>query len=1009
MQLKFKKWAHVAVALVATLCFVASVEILVPVARAQTEVTAQLSGVVTDSAGGLVQNATVTIVDTSTGDKRVLTTNAEGRYLSPFMQPHAVTVSASAPGLQSDAVSTQLLVGQQSVANLTVSPTGSKQTVTVSANNAQLIDTQSANLTTTFTTHQFQNLPSPGFDITTIAYTVPGVAVVAGVAQGEGGGTGNFVSNGIPGNSNLFVINGADYMSLSGMVNNSGASNLAIGAAEMAQASVVQNGYSVQYGRVAGAIVTYTTKSGTNEIHGLAQWDYNSDGLNANDFFNNLTGVPRSKAVSNQYAAQMGGPILKNKLFGFMDYEGIRFVLPSVNFVNFPTAQLQNTILNTVSTQSAALYGQMFKLLQTAPSYATAQPVTNGTGALQDASNTLGCGSLAGTPVYGEPNTYFGAVPTGAPGSATAIPCVNAVRTAASAQNTEWRLTSRVDYDISDKQSVYFRFIVDRGVQQTFTSLINPVLNVTSPQPMELGQLNHTYVFNPTLTNQFIAAFTTSRAYRFPTAGFPAAVAASPVLLNEANDAGTNSQAGFGQSGDIGLPWNNEPGGGIETEYQAIDDLSWLKGNHNFKLGSSYLWVVDTYYRFLFLTYAGEYKFGDAADFAGGTLPGGASSSFNQDFNALGAPRISTYNLGVYVQDEWKAKPNLVIDYGLRVDRNGNMSCAKDCFSLYQGGAFPASGVTLDTPYNATLLPGQAHPLPSIQKAIVQPRAGFNWDVLGQGKSVLRGGIGLFATQLPGSFITPAIAFPTIYAPQVLSGVVGQGAGSANAFAAAANAAVTTGFSQGQNINQIAASLPAGVPFTPPTYFFAPRKFSYPTFLEWSLQMQQQLTPSDAIILSYAGNYGQHLLLENSHLNQSLGASAYFPATKYTSFGGLPAAPPDPRLATVTGYSSGAVSNYNGVSLVYKHISRRGITANLSYTWSHSLDDVSNNGQGTGIASQITPTSASALMYSNSDYDIRNSFVMDLTYVEPNRFASKLIQLAAGGWTVAAKAYWRSG
>ena len=94
---------------------------------------------------------------------------------------------------------------------------------------------------------------------------------------------------------------------------------------------------------------------------------------------------------------------------------------------------------------------------------------------------------------------------------------------------------------------------------------------------------------------------------------------------------------------------------------------------------------------------------------------------------------------------------------------------------------------------------------------------------------------------------------------------------------------------------------------------------------------------------------------------------------------------------------------------MYKHISRRGITANLSYTWSHSLDDVSNNGLGSGVTSQITPTSASALMYSNSDYDIRNSFVMDFTYIEPNRFASKLVQLAAGGWTVAAKAYWRSG
>ena len=327
--------------------------------------------------------------------------------------------------------------------------------------------------------------------------------------------------------------------------------------------------------------------------------------------------------------------------------------------------------------------------------------------------------------------------------------------------------------------------------------------------------------------------------------------------------------------------------GSKQFEYQVVDDLSWLKGNHNVKLGFDFLRGNVTYYKFLFLTYAGEYKFGDAADFAGGSLPGGASSSFNQAFDAAGAPRMSTYNLGVYAQDEWKPKPNFVVDYGIRIDRNGNTLCDNDCFSLYQGGVFPASGVTLDTPYNATLLTGQAHPFPSIQKAVIQPRAGFNWDVVGQGKSVLRGGVGLFTSQLEGTFIYPAVAFPTIYSPQVLSGVVGLGAGSANAAAAASNTAVTNGFSQGQNINQIAASLPAGVKFTPPTYFLAPNKFFYPSYLEWSLQMQQQLTPSDAVILSYAGNHGQHLLLENSHLNQSLGASPYLPGQQIYLFWGF--------------------------------------------------------------------------------------------------------------------------
>ena len=142
-------------------------------------------------------------------------------------------------------------------------------------------------------------------------------------------------------------------------------------------------------------------------------YTYNSDGLNANDFFNNLNGIPRQKAVSNQYAAQIGGPIIRNKLFFFADTEGIRYVQPSTSYVNFPTTAFQNTTLNTIPAASVPLYTQMFNLLQTSPFYTTAVPVTTGSGPLQDVSGTLGCGSYAGTPVHGKANTYFGTVPSG--------------------------------------------------------------------------------------------------------------------------------------------------------------------------------------------------------------------------------------------------------------------------------------------------------------------------------------------------------------------------------------------------------------------------------------------------------------------------------------------------------------------------------------------------------------------------------------------------------------------
>jgi hypothetical protein len=258
----------------------------------------------------------------ATRDQRVLISNAEGRFTVPFLKPDNFEVSATAQGLQSTKTTVQVLTSQQSAVNLTLAPNATTQTVEVNANNAQLIDTQTSNTTTTFTTEQFQNLPAPGGDITTIAYTVPGVVVGAGTQ-----GFGSIVSDGLPGLSNLVVINGADYSVSLYNIANSGSSNLTLGQQEIAQAAVVQNGYSVQYGRQAGIIETYATKAGANRLHGLAQWDYNSAGLNANDFFNNQAGIPRSKAVSNQYAAQIGGPIKRDKLFFFADTEGIRYKL----------------------------------------------------------------------------------------------------------------------------------------------------------------------------------------------------------------------------------------------------------------------------------------------------------------------------------------------------------------------------------------------------------------------------------------------------------------------------------------------------------------------------------------------------------------------------------------------------------------------------------------------------------------------------------------------------------
>jgi hypothetical protein len=987
----------------------ASLAMMLGIASAQTSTTGSINGTVVDSTGALVPDVSVTVKDTATGSLLNLKSNGEGRFTAPFLKPDNFSITAVSPGLKSTTMMVQVLTGQQSAVTLTLSATANEQTIEVTASDAQLIDTQTSNNTTTFTTEQFQNLPAPGGDITTIAYTVPGVVMGAGTQ-----GFGSIVSNGLPGLSNLVIINGADYnLALYGGLSYSGSSNLTLGQQEISQAAVIQDGYSVQYGRQAGIIETYATKSGGNRVHGLAQWDYNSAGLNANDFFNNLSGIPKPKAVSNQYAAQIGGPIKRDKLFFFVDTEGLRYVQPSTGFVNLPSAALQASVLANpnITADSKALYGAMFAGSNASPALKNAIPVVTGGGAQQDGSGNYGCGALAGTPDYATGGTL---------GTSITESCIMSAFVNAGALNREWLAAGRLDWDINDKHKVFFRVTDDQGEQPSFVSLINPAWNQVSNQPGWTGQVNDTYTFSPNLTNQFLAGALYYSGI-FKPANLQAALASSPTEFDQANDGGTNSTAGIGQatfftgSTTLGTPWIDFPSGTNNTQYQVVDDLFWSKGSHNIKVGFDFKRVNFTDTGLETSSYGGDFLFGGIADEFGGTLPGPVGSFFVQSFPRYGNLHNALYNFGIFAQDEWRATPRIVFDYGLRVDRSSNPICHDGCYSRYLGG-FPNTTATLATPYNASLSAGHQSFVPTMEAAVIQPRAGFNWDIRGNGKTVIRGGIGLFSDNFPALILDQTyLSFPNEYFAGVPSGTVGQGAGSAKAIAASSAAAVLNGFSQGATYNQLAAALADEGGFSPPNYVTTPQTFHSPRYTEFSLQLQRQITQSDAVILSYAGNHGYDLYIANDHLNQNIGTTKYGSFGDGT-FGGLPKLSPDPRFAKVTSFTNNALSNYQGLSVEYKHIDRRGLTADFSFTYSHALDDISNGGNlqlpyngNVSLVSQLTPNLPSTLMYASSDYDIRHNFVMDLVYVEPFRFGNKLMQYGAGGWTVGAKAYWRSG
>jgi hypothetical protein len=982
------------------------------VAHAQSAVTGAMSGTVSDATGGVVPGATVVVIDTGTEAKQVVKTNAEGRYTVGLLKPGLYKVTASAESLKSDTLEVTVILGTTVPSDIKVTPSGNSTVIEVTSTSLPLVDTQNVALATTFNEEQIQELPTPGGDVTTVAFTAPGVVVNAG------GSYGNFSSDGLPGISNLFVLNGFDNQDPFLNLNNSGSSNLTLGQGELAEATVVQNGYNSQYGRAAGAVINYTTKSGGNKFHGLLDYNYNGTVLNANGWFNKFNGAPRPHAVSNQWAANAGGPIIKDKVFFFADFEGLRYVLPASGYFTAPSSQLEAYTQSTIASEglpSNALdfANQGFALYDAASTKFNAAPVT------ASQSSSLGCGAGGDGGLGG----------TKAPDGGTFgvdTPCMVQAFGAANNINKEWLFTGRGDWNISDKHKIYGRYKMDRGSQPTYTSFINPLFDAVSIQPEYEGQFNDSYVISPTKTNVFVAAANWYSAY-FGPASNSAAQAVYPFF--NITDAGLDG-SGTSQSGGLsllGVPDNLTQGRNV-TQYQLEDDFSWIHGKNSFKYGANFRRDLVEDYDQQVETIFPELLILDLPDFTQGQI--GTSNefypfnSYNQAYTNESRAHLALYNLGAYFQDEYQALPKLKLTLGFRIDRTGNPLCHGGCFSEYASGSF-GSG-TLTTPYSSAdggpINPVNPHPFPSVQKVNFQPRFGFNYSF--DEKTEIRGGAGIFSDLYPAGFLDGVIQnFPNYFAPAITSGVIApSGAGNVVSASAAANSAVQAGFAAGEGwgaINQTLINLPSPVSSTPPginAYFGG--EFKVPEYLEYSLQLQRQLSKSDAIILTYAGNYGYDEVLIDPFINPTSGAfnpaDGAWESSGSPIIGGIGNTPQNQDFGKITAFTNNAHSNYSGLQLSYKRNSH-GLTGQLNYTWSHSLDMISNGGEGEpfnggSVSGQVTPTLGTGnLNYSNSDYDVRNNLTGDLVYEEPFKFHNQIETSILGGWVASVKTYARSG
>src|ERR1700683_1783679 len=427
---------------------------------AQGETTSAILGQITDSAGAAIPGATVTIVNHETGAKRVAKTDSAGRFNFPQLIPGAYTVRGEAEGFAPEESGNVVsALGQKQTVHFVLKVAATRQIVEVNGD-APLLNPENANTSTTLAAPALENLPNPGGDLTYPLQFAAGALInTAGSGNDFVGGTngyGNVEFNGLPALSNGYIVDGLETNDPLTNLNSGLSTNLVLGLNSISEVTVNTLSYAVDQGRYGASQVNYVTKSGSNEFHGNLYELWNGALLNAADYFTNATpGNHKPGATVNHFGGSLGGPIAHDKLFFFFDSEWVRIALPIVTPTTVPSAAFQQYVLQQLplggadsvtgspyspSPQSVPFYTNMFKLYGN----------TNGTPLA-----VLGCSLNAD-----------GTTPSGSPPNGNG--CANRQSVSHSSDDHEQVQTVRVDYNINQKDTAWFRFQADTGIQAVY-------------------------------------------------------------------------------------------------------------------------------------------------------------------------------------------------------------------------------------------------------------------------------------------------------------------------------------------------------------------------------------------------------------------------------------------------------------------------------------------------------------------------------------------------------------
>ena len=972
MRLTFKPLHYLAIALLA----IGSVTGL-----AQT-ITGGVNGTVTDPSGAVVTNAKVTATNVDTGVATETTTNNNGVYVIRFLQIGNYKVTIDSPGFAAGTFGPFALeTGQDAKIDAKLGLAGQQQTVDIAAGTLPLLNTENSTLATTLDERAIDNIPIVGRDIVALTMFLPGAISTnpngfvgqAAITQG-----GNTVSvNGNRQQANQYLLDG---MNINQTLDDTPGYNPSVDA--VGQVQVISANANAEYGNVNGGDILYSTKSGTNDWHGSAFYFLGNQNLNANTWGNkhNATITPRSSFTRNIFGGTFGGPIFKDKLFFFGDYQGGRYHAGGVTTATVLTAKERTGDFSELYN-AALMCSQTGGVCSGSPKQIQLYDATQA-GFPAYVNNQIPILNPVAKYLFAHPELY--PLPNQAP-SATNSPASNNYRGAFKNRSYGNQFDVKVDWKATQKDNLSVRFTYSNNG----STAINPLVTsfTSAPTfPVRGTSINEVHTFSSSVVNEFRAGYTriqnNGAVLLDPSGAFGlkgnslVGIGASQPFAGFAVNAFGNSASPQDITATNGTEYSNLGSANTGTNFTDntflyADNLTWLKDKHTFKIGVQFMrQQQNNFYPGNDGSMGGFYFLGAGTAGPGAPNPNGyaqtgyAAADFLLDRVAFasvggvsGPAGMRSWRDAYFIQDDWKLLPNLTLNVGVRYEYDQPIYEVHNHMSTISPSN--PSVILLDGT-DAARAAGYGRGLVDPYYGGVMPRVGFSYAVTP--RWVWRGGFGIqnFMEGTGANLrMTTNLPFQAAYQANARQATAAGGPGSFFR--------VENGFS-----NPASGAKPSGAVYN------VWDKHIKPAFIsEYSLTTEYQISNTASLQVGYLGEAGQHLVTANAgnqlHNTCIVNGAVIDPATPNPTAACLAQAPAPYYQTPGVGYNgqvrytnSNAMMNYNALQTQFRQRAWHGLQYTVNYTWSHAMTN------STGFYGVPSINAASA--YAENTYDLHSEY-----------------------------------